>query len=360
MAGMWSATSRLTLTVIVICLELTGDFDAIPALIVVCFTAAWMSSFLGESLYHLEMHQNATPYLPAEPSHHLRTITIRKIMSHHDMVVVTSTARLSACAEAVESGHNGFPVCEKLSVEDSTGRTVVRYRPVGFVYRDLLSETLSSLLHKEQYDPTTTRIDMTALMNVSPTIVREDATAAKVFGMIRTMGLRHVMIVDKDGFLVGIVTRNDLLRGMHDGHGGIKGRRTLRKGMTMYDGQGHGSGKWLVVGRGGGEEETSAVITPFGGEKKEGDELGEHRVRREAADTTMVDLSQGIPQQQQQQPLGASPHLQQWTTSMGRVRFRQTHEATPPLRLDSLEDESDDDEEEGGDSVVFDGEERRW
>ncbi|KAI9101745.1 hypothetical protein DFS34DRAFT_428575 [Phlyctochytrium arcticum] len=218
MAGLWAATSRLTLTVIVICFELTGDFDAIPALIIVSFVAAWVSSFLGESLYHLEMHNNHTPYLPSEPSHHLRTICVRQIMSSRDLVVVTTTAKLSACVEAIESGHNGFPVCEKLVVEDSDRRQVIRYRPVGFVYRDLLHETTSSLLQTAAYDPAETRLDLTTLMNVSPTIVREDATAAKVFSVLRSLGLRHIIVVDRDGFLVGLVTRKDLVRAMHHPH----------------------------------------------------------------------------------------------------------------------------------------------
>ncbi|KAJ3005461.1 hypothetical protein HKX48_000660, partial [Thoreauomyces humboldtii] len=225
MAGMWSATSRLTITVVVISFEVTGDADSIPALIVVCFVSAWTASFLGESLYHLEMHKNHTPYLPAEPSHQLFTVPVRKVMTHRNLVVVTTTAKMSSCVEAVESGHVGFPVCEKLLVEDTERRTVTRYRPVGFVYRNLLNETLRTLLVKEGYNPETTRLDLTAIMNVSPVIVKDDATASKVFRMVRSLGLRHIMVVDRDGFLVGIVTRKDLLRGMHDLNVRAKRRR---------------------------------------------------------------------------------------------------------------------------------------
>ncbi|KAI8815602.1 uncharacterized protein EV422DRAFT_348968 [Fimicolochytrium jonesii] len=189
--------------------------DSVPALIIVCFTASWVSSFLGESLYHREMHQNKTPYLPSDPSHSMRTITVRKIMSSRNLVVITTHPRLSACLSALQSGFIGFPVCEKLAVEDSTGQTLIKYRPVGFVYRDLLAETLKRLVDDQGFDPDQTRIDMTPLSNVSPVVVREDSTASKVFGMVRQLGLRHVMVVNHDGFLVGILTRKDLLRGMH-------------------------------------------------------------------------------------------------------------------------------------------------
>ncbi|KAJ3050200.1 hypothetical protein HDU99_008730, partial [Rhizoclosmatium hyalinum] len=44
MAACWSGTSGLVLTVIAVTLELTGDFSYLPALIIVSFTAAWVSS----------------------------------------------------------------------------------------------------------------------------------------------------------------------------------------------------------------------------------------------------------------------------------------------------------------------------
>ncbi|KNC96934.1 uncharacterized protein SPPG_07758 [Spizellomyces punctatus DAOM BR117] len=399
MASLWSATSRLTLTVIVICFELTGDFDAIPGLIIVCFTSAWVSSFLGESLYHLEMHNNHTPFLPPEPSHQLRTICVRKLMSHKNMVVLTSTARLSACAEAIQSGHNGFPVCEKLMVEDSHGRQVVRYRPVGFVYRDLLSETLTSLCETKTYDPTSTRIDMTAIMNVSPTIVREDATAAKVFSVVRSLGLRHVMVVDRDGFLVGLVTRKDLLRGMHgDDHHShnakrkdTKGFSKTIKGRAKTYGQGHGSGDLIVSERGGGgDEELGTVIKPAEGdsagkEKIESarDEGSQHVLRQVSEETVSPTAAQlrehegivGVELRHSPQevtpvdPLaqaGGQSSEQSWSTQGGLLRLRTVRSSVAAVRLDSMDTESDNEEEADhrrwsrDDDCVFDGEEHRF
>ncbi|RKO83485.1 hypothetical protein BDK51DRAFT_27291, partial [Blyttiomyces helicus] len=210
LAALWSSTSRLTLTVVIVCLELTGDFQAIPALITVSFTTAWLSSFCGESLYHKEMANNGAPFLPHEAAHILYTATIGKVMSHRHLHVLTELPTSEECHDALNSGHNGFPVCERLIVDDARGRTVRRYRPVGVLDAHVLRDSLSTLAL-----PPGQRLSTTSIMNVSPTIVREDATAAKVFHLMRTLGLRHILVVDADGFLVGIVTRKDMLRGTH-------------------------------------------------------------------------------------------------------------------------------------------------
>ncbi|KAI8918316.1 hypothetical protein DFJ77DRAFT_455130 [Powellomyces hirtus] len=295
MAGMWSATSRLTLTVIVIAFEMTGDYDAIPALIVTCFSAAFCSSFLGDSLYHREAHRMKVPILPFEAPHVLRSITIRKIMAYRNLVVVTCTATLSACVEAIDTGHIGFPVCEKLDVEDALGRTMTKYRPVGFVMRDLLGETVRNLT-REGYDMETTRVDLTSVMNVSPTIVKEDATASKVFSVIRTLGLRHVMVVDADGFLVGLVTRKDLLRGIHAYESGARRRHVGSRRTTHHRRHpDHGtadrhmdhSASTLVVAHQNIRGDRSSLVLPRNenDEKKTAvEETGDHTVHTEASD----------------------------------------------------------------------------
>ncbi|KAJ3325272.1 hypothetical protein HDU76_013217 [Blyttiomyces sp. JEL0837] len=254
LAGFWSGTSRLVIAVSIIALELTGDFESLPALLLVTFTSAWFSSFLeslgwGESLYHSEMTITGTPFLPQEPPHYLRYVSISQIDQKRDGLIWLSVRKSTygTCAKAVESKHSGFPIVEEvkvknrdvdvnrvgggnggqqgrdsvsdsisrsgtadeLTIADSMERYTVKYRPVGFIERARLDEALK--LMKKNHLPEESLVDLIAIGNVSPTIVPRYATASKIFKIMRTLGLRHVLLVDDDGWMCGLVSRSDIL-----------------------------------------------------------------------------------------------------------------------------------------------------
>ncbi|KAI8593151.1 chloride channel [Geranomyces variabilis] len=319
-AGLWSATSGMVLTVVVICFEVTGDSAVIPALIIVAFTSAWISSFLGESLYHREMHVSGTPFLPAEPHHYLRTVKIRKIMHHRHLVVVGCTARLSSVKDAINSGHHGFPVVEKLKVQDQTGKTWIRYRPVGLVDRDLLIATLADL-RKEGHDMDA-RLDLARLMNVSPTIVRDDATAAKVYSVFRTLGLRNVMVVDDNGFLVGLVGRKDFLRAAHAhkhhrkkySKEELAQRRKTRRETRMAQ---QNSARTLG--------ESGLVLAPFEEDDTKAQDPSSHVVSQQPSE----------PSAPATQPGGAltTGGRANWQRGMAQIKIRRAFAAAPALTV---------------------------
>ncbi|KAJ3090463.1 hypothetical protein HK102_003680 [Quaeritorhiza haematococci] len=228
MAAFWSGTSRLVLTVPIVCLELTSDFNNIPGLLVVTLSAAWVARFLGPSLYHVELENNGAPFLDHEPSHLIQARSIdRAINRNRKLVWLRTEETLHRIREFANRPYAGFPVVDL--VEDNTDKGLrgnARLRPIGYVLQDRLKEALFFIeqnLHSLQtavggtsgLDPSSIKVNVQNLMNVSPTIVREDANAAKVYRMMRSGGLRSVLVVDAMGFLVGIVTRKDILRLSH-------------------------------------------------------------------------------------------------------------------------------------------------
>lgn len=54
-------------------------------------------------------------------------------------------------------------------------------------------------------------IDLSPFMNQSPMILSDVAPAARVFNMFRTLGLRHLLLVNSDNRVTGMITRKDLL-----------------------------------------------------------------------------------------------------------------------------------------------------
>ncbi|KAI9359639.1 chloride channel [Zopfochytrium polystomum] len=215
MAAFWSGTSRLVVTVIVVVLELTGDMAYLPALIIVCFAAAWISGGLGESLYHAEMENNGAPYLPSDPAHVLKTIETSKVMTRK-LYILRRYETIRGIKKLLAScPFEGFPIVETYDYDEDGPHgeilAVKKFKPIGYVRRARLVEVVHewSVVHNS---PDTHVIELESIATSNPSIVREDATASKVFRMFRQLGLKHVFVCDRNGFLVGLVTRRDLLR----------------------------------------------------------------------------------------------------------------------------------------------------
>ncbi|KAJ3257492.1 hypothetical protein HDU77_002697 [Chytriomyces hyalinus] len=242
MAALWSGTSGLVLTVIAVALEMTGDFSALPALIIVTITSAGVSSTLGPSLYHSEMENNGAPYLPAEPNQLLRCITTKEIM-HKEIVVVGRIETLADVKKVLRTfKYRGFPVVDthfgESGIEishkvlrgahhDSSDNIVQNHRPIGYVTRNRLNELVRDM-ERSQY-PETATFDIESIIASSPMCVREDSTASKVYTLFRKVGLKRMFVVSQEGFLTGLVVRRDLIRPVLEAEENEKPARNLRE-----------------------------------------------------------------------------------------------------------------------------------
>ncbi|KAJ3127792.1 hypothetical protein HK098_005791 [Nowakowskiella sp. JEL0407] len=217
MAAAWSGTSRLTLTVVIICLELTGDFENIPGLLTVTVIAAMIGRYLGPSLYHVELENNGVPFLEHDPGHGMHSRTIEGVIAvpADKLFVLREEETIARIREALASGHGSFPV-----VSETTVKERVFLKPVGLVLHDRLSEAVNGLesgklikgIRQDDIEVLERRFPVADLMNVSPSLVREGTSVAKAFKLVRSLGLKTILVIDSDGFLMGIVTRKDLIR----------------------------------------------------------------------------------------------------------------------------------------------------
>jgi CBS domain-containing protein len=213
-AAYWAGTSRLVLTVIVITMELTGDFDYLPAIVVASFSAAWIASALGESLYHIEMHNHGAPYLHPTASHHLKTITTDVMMTKNLVTFrrIETIQHIKMVLSLVP--YEGFPVVEHVEFDEDGPEgemdSVRKVKAVGYVRRERMKQLLGDLEASGHQDEDVVEIE--SICTSLPFSVIMDTTASKVFQMFRLMGLKHVFVTDRNGFLEGMVTRRDLLR----------------------------------------------------------------------------------------------------------------------------------------------------
>jgi len=54
-------------------------------------------------------------------------------------------------------------------------------------------------------------INLSPFMNLTPYLIQKTATVERVFRLYRTMGLRHLPVIDEHGKVVGMITRRDLV-----------------------------------------------------------------------------------------------------------------------------------------------------
>lgn len=73
-------------------------------------------------------------------------------------------------------------------------------------------------------------LDLTPYLNFSPYALNENSNLPRVFKLFRGLGLRHIIIVDQNNYVVGIVTRIDIAR--YKAHIGLKATKIKELSVT--------------------------------------------------------------------------------------------------------------------------------
>ncbi|KAI9003316.1 voltage gated chloride channel-domain-containing protein [Hyaloraphidium curvatum] len=208
MSALFAGTSRMSITVALIAIETTFELTHLPAILVVVTVATITGNALGHSLYHMEIHNRRIPYLPVEPAPDAKDIMAREpvsaIMSRPVRVLVGIAPTRGEIKTALSEVPKrcGFPLV------DGHGRVL------GLVLRERLESILASA------DPTLDDlpVNLSTIMNPSPTCVPSTMSVSKAFATFRNLKLRHMIVVDSyaSGKVVGIVTRRRLVDAEHD------------------------------------------------------------------------------------------------------------------------------------------------
>ncbi|EGD74244.1 H(+)/Cl(-) exchange transporter 7 [Salpingoeca rosetta] len=239
-AAMLAGVVRMTISLTVIIIEATGNVTyGLPIMLAVIF-AKLVGDYFNEGLYDIHIELKHIPLLPWAPppvaSHRLQA---QDFMSR-DIQCVRMLNRVGDIYRLLRtSKHNAFPVIawhEDATVE-TNGLAIVqgmvlrqhliallKHRGYGHKIGNMVAKNelaldeltqdyprwpkISSVdVPKEDYDMW---MDLRPYMNPSPYLVQASCSLAKIFRLFRTMGLRHLVVVNKMNELVGLVTRKDL------------------------------------------------------------------------------------------------------------------------------------------------------
>uniref|UniRef100_A0A7S2K5L0 Chloride channel protein n=1 Tax=Zooxanthella nutricula TaxID=1333877 RepID=A0A7S2K5L0_9DINO len=254
-AAMLSGMARITISLVVILMETTGDAEFGVPIFIVVMAAKWVGDVFNEGIYDLHIHLRHVPLLEHRPEKHLLALRAGDCMAA-PVVCAPQISRVQDLMDMVAScRHHAFPVVQSSSghfvgmVERNTlmhvlllggkcgafsdcaeangkGKVAVSYSNMirhGFPQ----CPPLASVREAVAAVPEDQEIDLAPYANKGSFTVEEDAAANRCYVLFRTLGLRHVPVLGPDHTVRGIITRKDLLaaaeHGEHGEHGASAG-----------------------------------------------------------------------------------------------------------------------------------------
>ncbi|XP_026809937.1 H(+)/Cl(-) exchange transporter 7-like, partial [Rhopalosiphum maidis] len=236
---------RATISLTVVFIEATGNVQFLLPLMITLFTAKWTGDFLTDGIYEMQIKLSGVPILVSEPPPLTSDITTEDFMSD----TVCAIPHILMVGKLVDilntTKHNGFPV---VASKVCYCRTTIEHKCYGllkgFILRSQLNVILEhnlylTPLHDENYytklelirkstficddtllyqrlkvgeDERSIVIDLRPYMNSAPYIVRLETSLSRTFRLFRTLGLRHIVVINNTNEVVGIITRKDLAK----------------------------------------------------------------------------------------------------------------------------------------------------
>ena len=136
--------SRMTMSISVIMVELSGELHYLLPIMVAIVLAKTVADWLCEPLYHQQLHLDFVPYLPLSIGKEFEQLTAADVM-RSDVVTLRVREQTSVILAALRSStHHAFPVVSSTSEMEDGGTTQrTRERFVGLVTREDIHVYLS-------------------------------------------------------------------------------------------------------------------------------------------------------------------------------------------------------------------------
>uniref|UniRef100_A0A8C4TCD5 Chloride channel protein n=1 Tax=Erpetoichthys calabaricus TaxID=27687 RepID=A0A8C4TCD5_ERPCA len=222
---------RMTLSLTVIIVEATGNVTFGLPIMLVLITAKIVGDYFVEGLYDIHIKLQSVPFLHWMMSSPVICFKqVEKVGKIVDILSNTST------------NHNGFPVvCDqepkRLCGLILRSQLIVLLKHKVFVERvnsSLIQRKLQLKDFRDAYprfppiqsihvsqDERQCMMDLREFMNPTPYTVPQETSLPRVFKLFRALGLRHLVVVDDENKVMGLVTRKDLAR-YHLGKHGLE------------------------------------------------------------------------------------------------------------------------------------------
>ena len=252
-AAMLGGICRMTISITVIVVESTTNVSFLLPISLTIFTAKFIGDLFSEGIYDLHVKLKRFPFLPDQPPPARERLEARHIMSG----AVKTVCELEQVGTIVKllrsSGHHGFPV-----VARGGGGSSAEPRVLGIILRDQLCTVLKHRQFEQRTAPDPSPhlnmpprggpslasppltadnflrpwfrnlvvdelglrpedlelyVNLRPYVNDSATVTLQHTSLRRVSRLFRSMGLRHLLVVENCPKVVGVITRKDIIQG---------------------------------------------------------------------------------------------------------------------------------------------------
>lgn len=228
----------MTISLAVIIIETTGNIWFALPIILTLTSAKWMGDYFNEGIYDTQIKSSGVPMLAWHTPIKKINMKAKQIMSE-EVVCVRMRESVDFIVSLLKNTtHNGFPVVDQVDEQNrKNGRLrgiILRSQLIVILKKTLFEETkrfwettVSIEVFRNEYprfpsikdisicSDTAAKnytIDMEIFMNPSPYTINQLTSVGRIFCLFRACGLRHLVAVDADNHVAGIITRKDFLK----------------------------------------------------------------------------------------------------------------------------------------------------
>ncbi|XP_064648875.1 H(+)/Cl(-) exchange transporter 7-like isoform X2 [Lineus longissimus] len=247
-ASFFGGVSRLTLSLTVIMIEITNDVQFLLPIMTAIMVSKWVGDQITHPLYHSMLELKCIPFLDSEPvvfhDHELQNLEFyeaRHIMRKTIVVLRTKETIQDLANLILNTNYGGFPVVHpdgeygfevdygyitriELTVilyqsdfwkYSEDGLTVTSECPYTEVCVDRIMEKQRARRELAKYSSEAKWehiwIDLARFVNKSSPTIPEHFSLHRTYILFRTLGLRHLTIVNQRNQVVGVISRKDLM-----------------------------------------------------------------------------------------------------------------------------------------------------
>lgn len=228
-AAQLGGTVRMTISLTVILIEATGNISYSLPLMAVLLIAKFVGDWFNTGLYDMHIDLDKVPVLEWEPPPLSGRFKAKEIM-FHPPITLNLCCRVKDVVDNLSkagSNHGGYPVIDDKGkfrgvILRSQLLILVKYKaflereasgPLSLsVFRDSYPRFYSINLLNVSAAERELHINLEPYVNPSPYVCHEDSSFPRIFRLFRALGLRHLVVVNDDYHVVGIVTRKDLYK----------------------------------------------------------------------------------------------------------------------------------------------------
>ncbi|XP_033125254.1 chloride channel protein B-like [Anneissia japonica] len=195
-ASFFGGVSRLTMSLTVIMMEITNDIQFLLPIMVAIMVAKWVGDAFTHPIYHALLEVKCIPFLDSEPV--IFHDAYLKVSVENELCILLSHESLFERTDAAQDDQIEIPKLDyqQVAVENLENA-------------ELLEERLHQYCEEDLFQNLT--IDLKPYINMSAPCIPNSFSLHRTYIIFRTLGLRHLTVVDNQNCVVGMISRKDLM-----------------------------------------------------------------------------------------------------------------------------------------------------